>query len=289
MKKLLTTLIILTLALFLFASCSGKEPEAPEEPKAPVIPESDPGEANYVIINVRGFGEITVELNPEFAPLTVERFVENVRSGFYTGRNFHRVISDFMIQGGSYNRQGGGDPNVRGVFTETHPDARHYYGAFCLAANEEGYGSDSFYIVNNKDPETFEKLINNVALTIAQYQIELHDIIENEQEYVEEFGQERVDAVLEFLNENMERLTEQLEEFNNTPDEVKARYAEVGGVPFLDGGYTVFGYTIDGFDVIDAISAVPVELSDPLRSDSERSKPTQEIIIEWIIVKTSLD
>ncbi|MDR2559466.1 MAG: peptidylprolyl isomerase [Oscillospiraceae bacterium] len=283
-KKLLTAILVLSLGLLVFAGCAEKagendtngefpgngEPpnfETPENPADVEIPESDPGAANYAIISVRDFGEITVRLHPEYAPNTVERFVENVRSGFYTGRNFHRVIADFMIQGGSFDGQGGGDPTVEGVFTETHPDARHYYGAFCLAANQLGFGSDSFYIVNSKDTNAFEN-------TLLMYRMELDDIMDNVVMYSEEYGE---DVVNNAIAEIMELI--------DTPEHIREKYAETGGVPFLDGGYTVFGYTIDGFDVIDAISAVEVANN----GMGEISKPTQEIIIEWIIVKTSLD
>ncbi|MCL2697104.1 MAG: peptidylprolyl isomerase [Oscillospiraceae bacterium] len=293
MKKLLTAILILTLGLLLFVGCAEKNnddangeqppgspaqsenpadsenPEPPYTPAAPIadIPDSDPGAANYAIINVRDFGEITVRLHPEYAPNTVTRFVENVRSGFYTGRNFHRVMADFMIQGGSYDGSGGGDPAAEGVFTETHPEARHYYGAFCLAANQLGMGSDSFYIVNNKDTEAFENVL-------SMYQMELDDIMENIEVYSEMYGEELVNSAIA-----------EIMEFIHTPEEIRARYAEVGGAPFLDGGYTVFGYTMSGFDVIDAISAVPVVMN-PF---GEPSQPVQDIIIEWIIVKTSLD
>ncbi|MCL2018242.1 MAG: peptidylprolyl isomerase [Oscillospiraceae bacterium] len=271
MKKIGRIFITLSLMLPLFAACSEKEPaETGEGQQSPTaeIPESDPGEANFAIINVRGFGEITVKLYPEYAPKTVERFTENVRSGFYTGRNFHRVISDFMIQGGSFDGNGGGDPNVTGIKTETHPDANHYYGAFCLAANTLGEGSDSFYIVNSKDTGAYEKRIRDV-------EEELRQITAEEASYRAMYGDKAVDEAIEMLNDILDNVT----------PEAKARYAESGGTPQLDGGYTVFGYTIDGFDVIDAISAVEVVNN----GRGEISKPTQDIIIEWVILKTNID
>ncbi|MCL2637966.1 MAG: peptidylprolyl isomerase [Oscillospiraceae bacterium] len=295
-KKLLTALIILTLSLALFAGCADKngnngdneieKPGAPSNPANTEIPESDPGEANYAIISVRGFGEITIRLHPEYAPNTVPRFVENVRTGFYNGRNFHRVVTNFMIQGGSFDGQGGGDPTVEGIFTEVHPDARHYYGAICLSSNSMGYGSDSFYIVNNKDTQAFEAHIDNIHAAIDYYQTGFDDISMNAQEYVIEYGQEAVDETLWELEQMIIELNEML---GDVPSEVRARYAEVGGAPQLDDNYTVFGYTIDGFDVIDAISAV--ERVFPLNGgiDREPSQPVEEIIIEWIIVKTTLD
>ena len=52
------------------------------------------------VIKVRDFGDITVELNEEAAPITVENFVALAKEGFYDGLTFHRIIANFMIQGG---------------------------------------------------------------------------------------------------------------------------------------------------------------------------------------------
>ena len=261
-KKLITAVLLLTLILSLAGGCSGKDPE---------IPQSDPGDANYFIFNIRDFGTITVKLYPEYAPETYALFVANVREGFYNGRNFHRIISDFMMQGGAYSASGASNPDRPTVFTETHPDARHYYGALCLAANYLGYGGDSFYIVNNNNTNVIEERIGNIL-----EQFELEDT------YRMMYDDEIVD---DYFN----RLQGQLDSLYAIPENVKARYAEVGGTPELDDDYTVFGYTVDGFDVIDAVSAVETILSDPANPGSEKSKPTRDIIIEWAIVKTALD
>jgi cyclophilin family peptidyl-prolyl cis-trans isomerase len=233
----------------------------------PQAPEPGSGEIYYAVISVRDFGEITVRLYSAFAPLTVERFLENVGSGYYTGKSFHRIVNDFMIQAGSYDGQGGSDPAVEGIFTETHPEARHYYGAIALAANSLGFGSEQFYIVNSKNTGAFEYVL-------SMYQMEYNDIIENMEVYSEMFGME---VVVEALYE--------ISDFINTPAHIRERYAEVGGAPFLDGGYTVFGYAVDGFDVIDAISAVEV-VSNPF---GEVSVPVEEVIIEWVVLIDSLD
>ncbi len=58
-----------------------------------------------VKIKVKDFGEMTAELYPEKAPITVENFLKLAKSGFYTGKIFHRVISGFMIQGGGFDEQ----------------------------------------------------------------------------------------------------------------------------------------------------------------------------------------
>ncbi|MCL1824027.1 MAG: peptidylprolyl isomerase [Oscillospiraceae bacterium] len=281
MKKIVTAILLLAFILTFSAACSSEK----DKNNAKKIPVSDEGDVKYAIISVKDFGEITVELHPEYAPKTVERFIENVRSGFYTGRNFHRIISDFMIQGGSFSGTGASDPSVQGIKTEAHPDARHYYGAFCLAANGLGEGSDSFYIVNNKDKNAVESYKNKSVSALEYYQWELENLIENEEEYLEQYGQEAVAYTRGSINDTIEEILKTLEKIENMPPEIYAKYAETGGAPQLDDGYTVFGYTISGFDVIDKISAVEVVDN----GANEISRPTQEIIIDWIVVKANLD
>jgi peptidyl-prolyl cis-trans isomerase A (cyclophilin A)/peptidyl-prolyl cis-trans isomerase B (cyclophilin B) len=305
-KKLLTALLTLTLGLFFFAACAEKTaengsngennensenpaaPNAPSNTGASAVPENDPGEANYVIISVRDFGEITIQLYPQYAPIAVSRFVENVRSGFYTGRNFHRIVDDFMIQGGSYSGDGVGDPNAETFKPEPHPSMRHFYGALAMAATGAGDASDSFYIVNSKNTSAFGELLPQaplIEMSVQSMQDELDEIKENREHYDEMYGSFMVDHHIEQSENMISHYTHLANFLSNAADDVIARYAEVGGAPFLDGGYTVFGYTIDGFDVIDAISAVETTWG----NDNAMSKPLEEIIIEWIIVKTTLD
>jgi peptidyl-prolyl cis-trans isomerase A (cyclophilin A)/peptidyl-prolyl cis-trans isomerase B (cyclophilin B) len=272
MRKLLA---LLTVFAFLLAlSACGES-----------VPQSDDGEVKYAVISVRDFGEITIELHPEFAPLAVERFIENVRAGYYTGRKFHRIMDGFMLQGGQFDGTGTPPPKTDGIKTELHPDARHYYGAFCLAANAAGEGSDSFYIVNNKNTDTVERYRGIVESNLEFYQEYLFNTIADEDELVEKHGQERFDELVEDLWDLIEATMQALETIDDMPADVLAKYAEVGGSPELDGRYTVFGYAIDGFDVIDAISAVDVVDN----GRGETSRPVQDVIINWIVVKSNID
>lgn len=65
------------------------------------------------------------------------------------------------------------------------------------------------------------------------------------------------------------------------PDEVKAKYKEVGGYPFLDGSYTVFGQVIEGLDVVKAIMQTEVQLND---WGTEESSPVEPVIIDSIVI-----
>jgi len=279
MKKRIASIILLALTLILPSACSANK-----------AVESDAGgDIHYALINVKDFGTITIELFPEYAPVAVSHFADNARNGFYNGKTFHRVISDFMIQGGSFDGNGGSDPNAETFKAELTPEMRHYYGALCMAATGAGDASDSFYIVNSKDTDAFTEIVGDAASiegAIVYYQEQLADIMENPQDYEAEYGSIQYVEMLRAQIENtILHYTNLLDYTTNASDEVKERYAKDGGVPFLDGGYTVFGYTVDGFDVIDKISAVKTELG----SDGAESKPINDIIINWVAVKIKLD
>ncbi len=232
----------------------------------------------YAVISVKDYGDITIKLFPEAVPYAVQNFIDLAKSGYYDGKTFHRVISEFMIQGGSLNGDGtGGTDSNGGEFKcEINTKLRHYYGALCYAS-AMGSNTCQFYIVNEKcsvsDPsiqyEAYGEYYSSAAEEYASMQEEYE---EGSYEYT--FIQNYVD----YYNDAVKGLEAM---YNTTDDAVTAKYAEAGGVPFLDGGYVVFGQTVDGFDVIDKISAVEVTSN----SSGEASQPVKEITIEKVVIK----
>ena len=109
----------------------------------------------YVKMTVEGYGDIILKLDGEEAPITVANFVTLVNDGFYDGLTFHRVIEDFMIQGGDPNADGtGGAPNkIKGEFEENgyHNCIAHERGVISMARNGQSYDSASsqFFICNS--------------------------------------------------------------------------------------------------------------------------------------------
>jgi len=93
-----------------------------------------------VILEVRGYGSIVLELYQNKVPKTVQNFLDYIRMGFYNDLIFHRVIDDFMIQGGGYdtdlNEQQAVNPEIA---LEIDPSLRHVDGALAMA--RKGYGS----------------------------------------------------------------------------------------------------------------------------------------------------
>jgi peptidyl-prolyl cis-trans isomerase B (cyclophilin B) len=121
---------------------------------------------NYVKLNVsytdddgkKHNGDIIVKLDPESAPITVANFQKLVGEGFYDGLIFHRVIKDFMIQGGDPEGTGygGSDEEIKGEFSENgfNNPILHERGVISMARG--GYSMDSassqFFIVHKTTP-----------------------------------------------------------------------------------------------------------------------------------------
>ena len=155
-------LIILVFGLIFFWGQPAEEPVAtPQEIETPIIKEDEPLAINPTeqpIMNTAifktNFGEITLELYPEKAPKTVENFVKLAQSGFYNGTLFHRVIKDFMIQGGDPNTKsepknwaihGTGGPNYK--FEDEFNDVKIVNGVLAMANSGPNTNGSQFFIV----------------------------------------------------------------------------------------------------------------------------------------------
>lgn len=233
---------------------------------------------------IEGFGTIKAVLFPEAAPLGVENFQKLADSGFYDGLTIHRVVSDFMFQGGSTNGDGtGGDAAVNGgsFGVETAQNARHFYGALCYA-NAAGQNTTQFYIVNNKKPQDIstydlnsyrEQVEDGKQLILSALE---QGVSAEDMRYAiySAFGQDLLSIYQNYQNI--------INWVGGATDNIVNRYKEKGGTPSLDGGYTVFGQTFDGFDVIDKISSVSVQDN----GGGEKSKPVETIVIKTVKVRT---
>ena len=103
------------------------------------------------------FGSIRVKMLPEAAPKAVENFLTHARNGYYNGIIFHRVINDFMIQGGDPTGTGMGGESIWGdpFEDEFTPDARNFRGALSMANAGPGTNGSQFFIVQ-AGPETID-------------------------------------------------------------------------------------------------------------------------------------
>lgn len=106
----------------------------------------------YADIEIQDYGTITVALDGNSAPETVENFISLAESGFYDGLTFHRIIEGFMMQGGDPNGDGtgGSDETIPGEFTENgyDNDLSHTRGAVSMARSDDyDSASSQFFIV----------------------------------------------------------------------------------------------------------------------------------------------
>ena len=99
-------------------------------------------------------GTIKMCFYPEYAPKAVENFLTHAKEGYYDGLTFHRIIQDFMIQGGDPNGNGTGGESIwgEGFGEEISENLRHFRGAVCMAKSQlpNSQGSQ-FYIVDGID------------------------------------------------------------------------------------------------------------------------------------------
>ena len=92
-------------------------------------------------------GPIRIQLEPEKAPLTVANFANLAKRGFYDGLNFHRVINDFMVQGGCPQGTGTGGPGYR-FEDETSNGLSHDRGVLSMANAGPGTNGSQFFITH---------------------------------------------------------------------------------------------------------------------------------------------
>ena len=186
------------------------------------------------------FGNMLVELYDE-TPLHRDNFSKLAEEGFYDELLFHRVIDGFMIQGG--------DPNSRNA----GKGAR-------LGSGGPGY----------QVPAEFKEGLSHVKGALAAART--GDPVNPERkssgsQFYIVHGKKVTDEELSYMSSRSG--------VNYSPDERKA-YSELGGTPFLDGQYTVFGRVIEGLDVIDKIAAVSKDGAD---------RPLDDVKMKVVLIK----
>ena len=130
-----------------------QEPE-PAQTSAETTSDFDTSLDYFADITVEDYGTITVQLDADAAPLTVQNFVDLARSGFYDGLTFHRIMDGFMMQGGdpTGTGSGGADYNIPGEFSANGWDnpLSHTRGAISMArATDYDSASSQFFIVQS--------------------------------------------------------------------------------------------------------------------------------------------
>lgn len=154
-KKVLSLIMVGGLMLTLGA-CSAKKPVVDSSTTGNQQIEK-PEKLPMATIEIKDFGTIEAELYPHIAPITVENFTKLANEGFYDGLTFHRIIKDFMIQGGDPNGDGTGGPGytIKGEFSSNgvKNDIKHTDGVLSMArTNKPDTAGSQFFIMTAPAP-----------------------------------------------------------------------------------------------------------------------------------------
>lgn len=223
-------------------------------------------------------GDILVRLYDE-TPKHRDNFLKLAREGFYNGTLFHRVIKDFMIQGGDPDSKGApagkklgsGGP---GYTIPAEIDASrlfHKRGALSAArlgdeVNPQRASSGSqFYIVWGKPYKLAELKQMEWQMGMQQEQTIFNALLKDHRAEILDLRRSRDHAGLQELQDRLVAETKQKCQEEGLPTfstEQKEAYTTIGGTPFLDGAYTVFGEVEEGLDVVERIQNVQTSAAD---------------------------
>lgn len=241
-------------------------------------------------------GNMKVKLYEE-TPLHKANFMNLVMSHFFDSLLFHRVINNFMIQGGDHlsRRAKPGDSLGHGEIGYTIPaefntKLIHQKGRLCAAResddinpNQESSPSQ-FYLVMGKvrTLEDLKKYENRINTTKRLNCVRAFERSERAKLLQKEINRHRLSGNLDSLKIT-ENLKLQLSEiactdignYTFSQHQIKT-YTTIGGTPHLDGSYTVFGEVVEGLDIIDKIAAVATD---------KRDRPLNDIRMKITLVK----
>ena len=228
-------------------------------------------------------GDIIVRLYDE-TPLHRDNFIKLASEGYFDGTLFHRIIKDFMIQGGDPDSKnapagknlGAGGPDYTIPAEFVYPQLFHKRGALSAARlgdevnpNRESSGSQ-FYIVWGKTFKSQELKQLERQMAMQQEQTVFNQIAQEYKAEIMNLRRNKDRAGLQTLQEKLvvdskEKCKEMgIPEF--TAEQVET-YTKIGGTPYLDNQYTVFGEVESGLDVVEKIQNCETARNDRPKTD----------------------
>ena len=236
-------------------------------------------------------GDIVIRLYDE-TPRHRDNFLKLAKNGYFNGTLFHRVIKDFMIQGGDPDSKnapkgkilgtGGPDYTIPAEFV--YPRYFHKRGALSAARTGDEVNPDressgsQFYIVWGKiyKPAELKQMERQMAM---QQEQEVFNLLAKEhREEIMEFRRNRDQAGLQTLQEQLIEETKKICRQKGKPTfttEQTEAYTTVVGTPFLDNQYTVFGEVEEGINVVERIQN---------RKTDRNDRPTEDVKMEAIAI-----
>lgn len=156
MRKLLSICLAALLVLSLAGCGKTSVVGITTTSKAPAANEESQGVGtHHAEIDIQDYGTITVELDGDAAPITVQNFMDLANDGFYDGLTFHRIIAGFMMQGGDPNGNGtGGSENtIKGEFSANGVEnsLSHTRGAISMARSQAYDSASSQFFICHAD------------------------------------------------------------------------------------------------------------------------------------------
>ena len=274
MKKILYTITTFAIIFGLMTACSASK--------------------DQVVVFHTPYGDMKAILYEE-TPLHKENFIKLVESGQYDSTIFHRVIKDFMIQGGDVSTKPTQEEEPLKNYTiaaEINDQFYHVKGALAAArmgdnVNPERKSSGTqFYIVDGQTYEPSE-LENMAQGRMAQQKqmlirkcLEMKKYASLRNEVIEMQKNQDMQGLMKFMDKADTLIAQEFGEIElyTFSEDQKEAYQSKGGAPHLDGEYTVFGRVVEGIGVIDSIAAVRTAQAD---------KPVENIYIEVELEKVS--
>lgn len=235
-------------------------------------------------------GDITLRLYDE-TPKHRDNILKLAREGYYNGTLFHRVIKDFMIQGGDPDSKGApkgkqlgaGGPEYT-IPAEINPALFHKRGALCAARlgdevnpNKESSGSQ-FYIVWGETYKPAQLKQMEKQMKQNQVTVTFNDLVTYHKDEIMNMRRNRDRAGLQDMQEKLMKEAQDICKANPVgfSEAQTSAYTTIGGTPFLDGEYTIFGEVEDGMDVVEKI----------INSDTDRAdRPTEDITMNVTVIE----
>ncbi len=238
---------------------------------------------NVTVLMKTSKGDMKIKLYDD-TPLHRDNFIKLAKQGYYDSLLFHRVMNEFMIQGGDPDsknsaagtRLGNGGPGYKIDAEIKYPKRFHKKGALAAArqpdkVNPEMRSSGSqFYIVQGKtyNDEQFTEV--EQRLKSMKRQSLFYETLEDYKDTLNQCRQSGNQMAMMDLKIEIEELVEKkLSELPaiSIPDDLKEEYRTLGGVPHLDDNYTVFGEVLEGIEVVDEIAGVATDKNNRPKED----------------------